>query len=219
MTIVDDVTTLIMEKRVLAPTRRALLVAISGIDGAGKGYLTKKVVNVLVQNHMRVASINIDDWLNLPNQRFSKKQPAEHFYENGIRFREMFEQLVLHLKKKRSHSVEAELADATNKDEYHKYVYQFDDIDIIILEGIFLLKQALREYYDLKFWVDSTFETALERSLKRNQEGLSAEAMIRDYNTIYFVAKRIHFAVLFHNIFCTFLYEPPSSGSYLNLAL
>jgi uridine kinase len=106
----------------------------------------------------------------------------------------MFDQLVLPLQHNRSHRGKALLADATNASAYREWVYEFTDVAIVLLEGIFLLKQAFRNYYDLALWVDCTFETALERALGRGQEGLSPEDAIRDYETIYFAAQRLHIA-------------------------
>jgi hypothetical protein len=70
--------------------------------------------------------------------------------------------------------------------------YQFQEVDIFILEGIFLLRGSFRGYYDLARWVDCTFETALERALRRGQEGLSAAETTKDYDRTYIAAQRIH---------------------------
>ncbi|MFY9736427.1 MAG: hypothetical protein WAL02_15055, partial [Rhodoplanes sp.] len=138
------------------------------------------------------ANINIDGWLNLPDKRFSDKNPAEHFYLHAIRFDEMFAQLVLPLRDHRSVSVEADFAEETAM-TYRKHTYEFADIDVIVLEGIYLLKQAFRKYYDLSTWIDCSFAKALERALSRGQEGLPPAETIRAYETIYFPAQRIHF--------------------------
>jgi uridine kinase len=194
MATIADAVTLILGKRAMVSPQRALLVAVSGIDGSGKGYVTERITSGLVFRPWRVASINIDGWLQLPERRFSKERPAEHFYEHGIRFHDLFERLVLPLKKNRGVRVQADLADATHATKYHRHAYQFHEVDIVILDGIFLLKRDFRGYYDLALWVDCTFETALERALRRGQEGLSAAETIRDYDRIYFAAQRIHFA-------------------------
>jgi len=60
------------------------------------------------------------------------------------------------------------------------------------VEGIFLFKEALREYFDLRIWIDCSFSTALARAWKRGQEGCPPPATIRAYETIYFPAQRIH---------------------------
>ena len=70
--------------------------------------------------------------------------------------------------------------------EYRKHAYEFEDVDIILLEGIYLLKRSHRDHFDLTLWVDCTFETALEGALQRGQEGLSAADTVRAYETVYF---------------------------------
>lgn len=189
---IDDVVEAIATQHASRPDRRATLVAISGIDGSGKGYIAAKLVARLVPKHLRVANINIDGWLNLPDRRFSSIDPAEHFYQHAIRFDELFARLVFPLQELRSICVEADYAEETATN-YRKHTYNFEDIDVIVLEGIFLLKRQLHQYYDLSFWVDCSFETALERAIARSQEGLPPEATVKAYQTIYFPAQRIHF--------------------------
>lgn len=176
-----------------APAERSLLAAVSGIDGCGKGYLTARLVADLEARGLRVAGINIDGWLNLPRVRFSKTDPAEHFYRHAIRFDDLFAQLVLPLREHRSVRHEADFAEETAT-AYRKQLYEFHDVDVIVLEGIYLLKRERRAPYDLSVWIDCTFETALERALARGQEHLDREATIAAYRTIYFPAQEIHFA-------------------------
>ncbi|MFZ1895038.1 MAG: hypothetical protein WAU59_13325 [Rhodoplanes sp.] len=189
---VRAVTDRILAVRASVPRERAVLVAVSGIDGCGKGWLTRQIVDELQARGVNAANINIDGWLNLPDKRFSDKNPAEHFYLHAIRFDEMFAQLVLPLRDHRSVSVEADFAEETAM-TYRKQTYEFADIDVIVLEGIYLLKQAFRKYYDLSIWIDCSFAKALERALSRGQEGLPPAETIRAYETIYFPAQRLHF--------------------------
>ena len=175
------------------PTSKGILVGVTGIDGCGKGYLTRMMVSQLQRLGFKAVGINIDGWRNLPHKRFSKTCPAEHFYEHAIRFDEMFQQLVLPLKQNRRHRVVADFAEETST-KYRKQAYEFEDVDIIVLEGIYLLKRAIRAHFDLTFWVDCTFETALGRALQRGQEGLPAAETVRAYQTIYFPAQHIHLA-------------------------
>jgi uridine kinase len=166
-------------------------VAISGIDGSGKGYVTTRI-NEALRANLRVAAINIDGWLNLPRVRFSAENPAEHFYRHAVRFDDLFAQLALPLRDRRSLRLEADYAEETAT-EHRRHVYDFQDVDIILLEGIYLLKREFQSYYDLSFWIDCSFETALARALARRQEGLSAAETIHAYRTIYFPAQELHF--------------------------
>ena len=182
----------IVDTRRSVPVQRSVLVAVTGIDACGKGYVTTQIVNALQAQGMRLAVIHIDGWLNLPHFRFSNTNPAEHFYLHAIRFDQMFAELVLPLRDRRSARIEAEYAEETAT-TYRRHVYEFEDIDVIILEGIYLLKREFQSYYDLSFWIECSFDTALERAIARAQEGLPPEDTVAAYRTIYFPAQEIHF--------------------------
>jgi uridine kinase len=104
----------------------------------------------------------------------------------------LFTQLVLPLRDRRSIHLDADYAEETAS-EYRKHRYQFEDIDVILLEGIYLLKRQFQSTYDLSFWIECSFETSLDRAIARSQEGLSPAETIAAYQTIYFPAQRIHF--------------------------
>jgi uridine kinase len=182
----------ILDRRARVALGRALLVGVSGIDGSGKSHVTEQIISGLRGRHVKAVAINADGWLKLPSRRFDTSRPAEYFYENGLRLNEMFQQLVLPLRDWRSLRLVADLADATGREEYRRHTYEYEDVDVIVLEGIFLFKERYRRHYDLSFWVDCTFETALERALRRGQEGLPPGETVRDYETIYFPAQRLH---------------------------
>ena len=187
-TVVDE----ILDARSSIPSQRSVLTAITGIDGCGKGYVTARIVDALQTKGVRAVAINIDGWLNLPNRRFDASNPAEHFYLHAIRFEEMFAQLILPLRDHRSLRIVADYAEETAT-EYRRHVYEFEDVDVIALEGIYLLKRAFQAHYDLSIWIECSFDTALERAISRAQEGLPPEETIRAYRTIYFPAQEIHF--------------------------
>jgi uridine kinase len=181
----------IVAKRRQISAARAVLIGLSGIDGSGKGYVAGQIETRLQQAH-RTAVIHADGWLNLPPVRFSADNPAEQFYQRAFRFDDMFSQLVLPLRDRRNLHLVADFTEETAA-AYRKETYDFKDIDVILLEGAYLFKKAYRPHFDLAFWVDCTFETALERALSRRQEALSTKKTIEAYETIYFPAQRLHF--------------------------
>jgi uridine kinase len=191
---IDAAVEMILAGRRRVPAHESMLVAVSGIDGSGKGYVTERIIACIQRKSLHAVTVNVDGWLNFPSRRFHKERPEEHFYRHAIRFDDMFEQLILPLKRQRSIRVEADLAEETAT-VYHRHVYDFRDVDVIVLEGIYLLKRAFRRYYNLALWVNCSFETALIRALRREQEGLSPNETIQAYQTIYFLAQYIHFAL------------------------
>src|SRR5436853_3972561 len=177
----DFLTSKIVATRTEKSAEQAVLVGISGIDAGGKGFITEKIAQRLQVSGWRVATINADDWLNLPEVCLGQRAPGEHFYEHAMRFDEMFDQLIVPLKKNRAISFIADCADA--KGNRRKHRYEFRKIDIVLLEGIFLFKPAYRPHFDLTAWVDCSFATALERAITRCQEGLPPTETIKAFTT------------------------------------
>jgi uridine kinase len=175
-----------------AARSRAILVGISGIDGSGKGFVAARLAEELDKLRIRSAIINVDRWLNLPNVRFDHARPAPHFYENALRLDEMFETSVLPLRDSRSIQTTVALVTETAT-EFHQHEYAFNAIDVILLEGIFIYKQEFNRHFDLKIWLDCSFETALDRALARSQEGLGRSETVEAYKTTYFPAQQLHF--------------------------
>lgn len=188
-----DLIAIITEKQTQVGLDRSLLVAVSGIDGSGKGYITEKIVTELNKRGLRSIAINIDPWLTPPEQRFNTENPGEHFYYHAFPFNDLFRLLIYPLQQNRSIYLETVLTGQFGTP--FTQIYDYQAVDIIVLEGIFLLRRSLRHNYDLAFWIECSFETALERALQRNQEDLPPELIIRDYHTIYFPAQRFHVEV------------------------
>src|SRR5439155_16932763 len=116
-----------------------------------------------------------------------------HFYRHAIRFDALFSQLVLPLRDRRSLHIDVDFVEETAT-EYRRHTYEFEEIEVIVLEGIYLLKRALRAHCDLSIWIDCRFDTALARALVRRQEGLLADETVAVYRTTYFPAQELHFA-------------------------
>jgi uridine kinase len=190
---IDEVVRKILERRANIPDTRSLLVGVSGIDGCGKGYVTTQLRAHLALRGVIPAILNVDGWLNLPQKRFDQSAPAVNFYENAIRLDQFFNQLVLPLRDRRSVHLVADFVEETAS-AYRKHTYDYRDVSVILVEGIFLFKPRYRKYFDLAIWIDCSFPTALERAIDRAQEGLSPANTIAAYDTIYFPAQRIHLA-------------------------
>jgi uridine kinase len=172
--------------------KSAFTVAVSGIDAAGKGYISRLLQDELRERRYHVALINIDPWQNPIAVRLKKENAAENVYENMFRWNDLFEQLVFPLQKNRAIHLETK-GISTDGDIYYPLLYDFRDIDIVLVEGILLLKQQYLSYFDYKIWIDCSFETGMQRAIQRNAEKLGEEALQHDYHTFYYPAQYYHF--------------------------
>ena len=191
MSEIDEVIRKILQRRVTIPDSRSLVVGVSGIDGCGKGYVARQLEARLALHGVTPAILNVDGWLNLPEKRFDQNAPAANFYENAIRFDQFFPHLVIPLRDRRSVHLVADFVEETAS-QYRKHTYDFKDVSVVLVEGIFLFKPQYRKYFDLAIWIDCSFPMALARAIARAQEGLSPANTIAAYETIYFPAQRIH---------------------------
>jgi uridine kinase len=172
--------------------RNVFTVAISGIDASGKSILSSALKYLLEENNLNVALLRIDDWQMPRSISFLPENAAENFYYNSFRWNTFFDSLFIPLKNKRSIHLKANLVGFKNNAVYSKE-YRFANIDIILVEGIFLLMKDIECFFNYKVWVDCSFETGLQRALDRNQEGLPKKQLINDYQTYYYPAQRFHF--------------------------
>lgn len=194
MTTIEELCAAVETARNQMPASEALLVGISGIDASGKGYVAAKLAASLEQRGLRCGVINADGWLNLPQIRFGGEDKARHFFENAFRFDEMFSRLIQPLKATLSIDITADQVQETAAD-FHSHQFKFIDLDVILLEGIFLFRNEFRPHFDLTIWIDCDFDVALRRAIARGQEGLAREATLTAYETIYFPAQRLHFEI------------------------
>jgi uridine kinase len=183
----------IQQRRDKADPNTSILVGISGIDASGKGYVADRIVQCLTEDGTGAVVLHGDGWLNLPDTRFNSHDPGQHFYDNALRLEEMFDSMVLPLKKHRSHTGIMDFAEETAT-QFRRLSYSFEDIDVIVLECIFLFQRRFQDHFDVRIWIDCSFETALRRAISRGQEELSATEAIRAYEEIYFPAQKIHIA-------------------------
>jgi uridine kinase len=166
--------------------------AISGIDASGKGFVSNSLQNELEKQDLKIANINIDPWQNPISLRLQMENPAENFYEKVFWWDDFFTELITPLKKNGSIYLETMLI-RTDADEYYPHVYNFNDVNILLVEGIFLFMRGLLNYYDSKIWIDCSFKTGLQRAIARNSENLSEGQLVHDYSTYYYPAQHYHF--------------------------
>lgn len=188
----DRIVREILHRRKKLPSSQCMIVGLSGIDASGKSTLAEQLEVCLVNSGLNVTLIHGDGWLNLPEERYSKTNPGEHFYTHGFRFEELFLRLILPLRAQRSLWLKCNHMDQTAT-QYRQKIYDLRNIDVAILECIFLFQPAFAYFFDLKIWIDCSFETALERGIARGQEGLSPQDTIAAFQQIYFPAQRVHF--------------------------
>lgn len=189
---IDELINKILFAKSKYKVNRLFTVAISGIDASGKGYISDLLQKQLENKNYNVANINIDPWQNPIPIRLKTENAAENVYENIFRWNDFFELLIFPLQKNKSIYLETK-GIRSDADIYYPLIYDYSNINILLIDGILLFKNKYLSYYDYKIWIECSFETGLKRAMKRNVENLTEEQLIHDYKTFYYAAQRLHF--------------------------
>ena len=168
---------------------KAQVVAISGIEGSGKRELTEKIAAALKLEGLNVAVIHTDDWEACKSIRFNIMNSPEEYYLNAYRFDEMFEQLVLPLKLFGSIKTSVDLADSESP---RRVDYDFENIDIILIEGVYLIQEAYLDLYDYSCWVKSNFDKAFKKLSESVNVEESQEALVNLFEMLIKPAGQYH---------------------------
>jgi len=65
---------------------------------------------------------------------------------------------------------------------------------ILLLDGVFLMRKELLNYWDVKIYVDISFEIALERALERDLNKFESISKLKRMHELrYFSGQRIYF--------------------------
>lgn len=141
-------------------SNKAIITAISGIEGSGKRAITDKVAEALRLVGISVAIVHTDDWEAAEKIRFNVMNTPQEYYLNAYRLDDMVEQLILPLKLFGRVKTSVTLENVLNPRTTY---YDLENIDIILIEGTYLIQQAYLELYDYSIWVKSNFEAAFAR--------------------------------------------------------
>jgi uridine kinase len=168
---------------------KAQVVAISGIEGGGKRAVAEKVAAALKLEGLSVAIVHTDDWEASESVRFNIMNSPEEYYLNAYRFDEMIEQLILPLKLFGSIKTSVTLDDVMTP---RTVEYDFNDIDIVIIEGVYLLQEAYLDLYDYTCWVESDFDAAFKRLTEQSNIEQSQEALLNIFELLIKPAGQYH---------------------------
>lgn len=173
-----------------------VLVGIDGVDASGKTTLSNELANELEKSGRQIIKTSIDGFHNPKNIRYAKgKNSPEGYYFDSFNYRAITEVLLDPL--------------SSGKLQYQRAVFDYKtdskiispfqtatNNSILIMEGVFLFRPELINYWDLKIFIDVDFKITIKRAAKRTaeMEYIGAEQKIIDkYNWRYIPGQKIYF--------------------------
>lgn len=173
-----------------------VLVGIDGVDASGKTTLSDELINELKKSGRQMIGASIDGFHNPKNIRYAKGENSpEGYYFDSFNYRAITEVLLDPL--------------SSGKLQYQRAVFDYKmdskiisplqtatNNSILLMEGVFLFRPELINYWDLKIFIDVDFKITIKRAVKRTaeMEYIGAEQKIIDkYNLRYIPGQKIYF--------------------------
>ena len=169
-------------------------VAIDGVDGAGKTTLADELTPVIEGAGRGVVRASIDGFHHPRRRRYRRGSYSPEGY-----FHDSFDYEAL-----RSTLLDPLGPGGSSRFRTAVFDYRTDDVvkaplrtakagQILLFDGVFLLRPEVERCWDLTIWVEAPFEVTVERAVRRDASNNSEEATIRDrYERRYVPGQRLY---------------------------
>ena len=170
-------------------------VGIDGASASGKTFLADSIADSLKSKAMHVIRASVDGFHNPKAVRYQKGcNSAEGYYKDSFNNKAIIDNLLTPLGKKGSLQYKKAIFDFKTD----KQIVCLPEIalprSVLIMEGIFLFRPELVQYWDLKIFLDVTSSTVIARAITRDKYYLGSEQEIIDkYHQRYIPGENIYF--------------------------
>ncbi|MEZ5025365.1 MAG: hypothetical protein R2739_02200 [Chitinophagales bacterium] len=149
---------------------KPICVAINGIEGTGKTTMTEKLTKFLNHNNIHTIHVSIDGFHNKKESRYKQgRDSAKGYYEDSYNENEFIEK-VLKSSQSNSPNITNAIHDLESNEDLDLESIELNYNTVLITDGAYLFKKIYRNYWDLKIYLKTSFEIALERGIDRDKD-------------------------------------------------
>jgi uridine kinase len=165
------------------------IVAIDGVDGAGKSILAGELAEALRDRGILVSEASVDGYHNPRAVRMVRgRDSPEGFYRDSFNLESLRKHLLdpfraggeyrLHMFDHRVDSPDPSM------------LYEFKPGTVLVFDGVFSLRPELRRYWDLTIYLSITEEESVRRGVERDPG--DKEELCRRYKVRYVPGQRLY---------------------------
>lgn len=174
---------------------KVIRIAINGIEGTGKTVFAQKLTTYLNAKKIKAIHVTIDGFhFNKAFRYRQGRDSAKGYYEDSYNEIAFVEKVL-----KSSQSENPNYTTATHDIETEEYLniepIEIDNNTVLITDGAYLFKPNYRNHWDLKIYLKTSFEIAMERGIARDKNLLGGIALAKEkYEKRYHRASKIYLA-------------------------
>ncbi len=158
----------------IRPRAGRTMVAIDGVDGAGKTTFAAELADELTDSGITVIRISLDDFLNPPEIRHQQgRSSPEGFVADTYDYERFIDDVLEPLSGEGCGRYRPKSYDYTTETPLTPPWQVAPDQAVVIVEGMFLHRDRLRnargrKVWDLSVWLDVPFEVSVKRLAERD---------------------------------------------------
>jgi len=173
---------------------KPLLIAIDGIDAAGKTIFADKINNYMQDNNIfNSVCISIDKFHNPNEIRYRRgKLSPKGFFRDSFNYKAIIDNIIKPIKQEKEHII-AGIYDYKKEKLIEKKFISVNSDTIVLFDGIFLNRDELYKFWDLSVFLQISFKTMLKRALDRDLELFGSEKeVIEKYTKRYIPGEKLY---------------------------
>lgn len=170
-------------------------VAIDGVDGSGKTFMADELAEELKSSGKQIIRVSVDRFHNPREIRYQKgrNSPAGYYFDS-FNNEEIINNVLQPLGSTGILQYKQAAFDFRTNSNVVSPVEQADKNAILLMDGIFLQRPELVNYWDLKIFLDVDFQFTVERAVKRDGYYLGSEQETTAiYNERYVPGQKLYF--------------------------
>lgn len=168
------------------------IVSVDGIDGSGKSYMGRRIVDACAAAGQSATMLRVDDFRRPVAWGRGAKPDADRYYENYYDMAALDRCLADFLAGVRAITIPT--YDSVAETITGSIELNLSGVDVVVVEGVFTLRMPAVAGAQL-VWLDTSFDVATDRILTRDMpKGRTRENVIRRIESRYFPAHRRYLA-------------------------
>ncbi|MES9515127.1 uridine kinase [Rhodococcus erythropolis] len=170
------------------------VVGLSGIEASGKSTIADELADGISTSGHDVVTIHGDEFSTAKAVRNNNPDAVRGYLEDAYDYSILSSRVLVPLRSAEVSDISYVSTDPET-DESVVTKARVPDRAIVLVEGVLLFRGLMRDQFDLRIWVETSFDESLRRAKVRPRDVSyygTAEAIVSRYESRFHPAQRIH---------------------------